>query len=448
MNPPTEADLLSKPTPASSRTGHTLAIVAGWLLIGLFTVQSARLGRIGAGVRSYQLAWGFGAVGYILLVWVVMRAPSSASLGSWRLWLIGCAFLRVIPMGVEPTDDANRYLWEGRIQLAGFNPYVHAPDDPALAYLRDDTWKNINHPDYPAIYPPVAEVEFFAAAALHPSIHAIKALHVLWDAMVVGILGLCLRRLGHRPHLAVLYGLCPLVLSAFAVQGHIDSLMLLFVALCVWAVIENKTNVAGVALGLAIATKLIPIIFLPWFVFHRPRAAMVAVGVVVASYIPYLSAGTDLFSSLARFGGGNEFFSLLGTLGITNFETDAERVLVVAVLGAVVLLMGALIPRVHHFIASSTGALLMLMPVVHYWYFAWVLLVVPLTIRARWIAASLSMVAYFEAAHRLQTTGTWAMPDWTMKVVWGAWAAGVFADLLLSRRLRRRVQSHGADPQP
>ena len=34
------------------------------------------------------------------------------------------------------SDDAYRYLWEGKIQRAGFNPYKYAPDAPKLAPLQ------------------------------------------------------------------------------------------------------------------------------------------------------------------------------------------------------------------------------------------------------------------------------------------------------------------------
>ena len=55
-----------------------------------------------------------------------------------------------------------RYQWEGKIQRAGFNPYVHAPDDPKLEPVRAEfpEWQKINHRDFRAIYPPGAELLF------------------------------------------------------------------------------------------------------------------------------------------------------------------------------------------------------------------------------------------------------------------------------------------------
>ena len=71
------------------------------------------------------------------------------------------------------------------MQKAGFNPYVYSPDAGELENLRDGNWSKINHPDYPAIYPPLAEVEFLFASAVYDSVYTTKALKAqraaLWD---------------------------------------------------------------------------------------------------------------------------------------------------------------------------------------------------------------------------------------------------------------------------
>ena len=76
-------------------------------------------------------------------------------------WTVAIA-LRLIAMPLVPGDDLWRYQWEGKIQRAGFNPYVHAPDDPKLEPVRAEfpEWQKINHRDFRAIYPPGAELVF------------------------------------------------------------------------------------------------------------------------------------------------------------------------------------------------------------------------------------------------------------------------------------------------
>ena len=83
------------------------------------------------------------------------------------LWTIAIAF-RVLALPLAPSDDFWRYQWEGKIQGAGFNPYIQAPDDPELSVLREDfpAWSKINHPDFSAIYPPGIELTFRALSAV------------------------------------------------------------------------------------------------------------------------------------------------------------------------------------------------------------------------------------------------------------------------------------------
>ncbi len=431
------------------------AVVVGWSLLGAFALIAATIGRIGENVRLFEVAYAGAFLGYLALVWVVVSGDRRSSGGRWWLWLIGCVVIRLPLLGMEPSDDAYRYVWEGRVQLAGFNPYAHAPDDPLLSDLRNEDWSRINHPDYPAIYPPVTQAEFALAAALRPSIFFVKALHVLWDILAVVVVASVLRRRGRSPHLAIVYGLCPLTLTAFAIDGHLDSLMLLTVALTTWAIATKRIAMAAVMLGLAMGSKLIPIVLLPWFVLRHFRAAMLAMFVFACTFMPYLAAGPELFESFGRFS-GVEFFSLLGTFGVTHYETMVVRVVV----GGLVVLISFTLARWREdfpsFAASAVAALILFMPVMHYWYIGFVLLFLPFGIRARWLVMSFFLVVYFEATRHQELTGDWTMPLWANKLVWGAFLLTWLVEWWVSRRASYRgngvlqspsdgIMSHWAD---
>ena len=70
--------------------------------------------------------------------------------------------LRLAVLPLLPGDDLWRYQWEGKVQNAGFNPYVLAPNDDRLAAVREEypDWVRINHRDFSAIYPPGTELVF------------------------------------------------------------------------------------------------------------------------------------------------------------------------------------------------------------------------------------------------------------------------------------------------
>src|ERR1700731_1140160 len=60
------------------------------------------------------------------------------------------AFLRV-PAGAD--DDIHRYVWDGRLQRLGYNPYIVVPNDPAVKWLHTPETLNLNNPDLPSPYP-------------------------------------------------------------------------------------------------------------------------------------------------------------------------------------------------------------------------------------------------------------------------------------------------------
>lgn len=413
-----------------------VATVLGWLLLLFFAVRVAVLGGIEAGVREFQAAYLIGCAGYLLLLWVVRRPGGTPVPGRWRWWLMGCLALRASLLLTEPSDDTYRYVWEGRVQAAGFNPYAHPPDDPLLVGLRDEGWSKINHPSYRAIYPPLAQLEFRAAAAIHPSVRAIKCWHAFCDGLVVIVLGALLRRLGRRPHEAVVYGLCPLVLTSFAIEGHVDAPMLLLTCGSVWAVAVRREKLAGVLLGAAIATKLVLVVLLPWFVIRHRRAAAIAIVVLGASYLPYSSAGSKLFASLVRFSGSGALLSLPGTLGMTSYQSPFARLVGGGLLALVVAVLAWRQRHYATYCLGAIGALLMLMPIVHFWYGSWALLFTALTRGTRWIVGAIAFVVYFEATYAKTVTGTWLMPSWAGPVLWLPILAAWGFDVWYARRCR------------
>lgn len=368
------------PSPSANRTSSQLAcLVSGWGLLFYFIIRVAWSGSIAANVRAYQITYTLAFVGYMLLMRQVMQtAARGMTLNGW--WLISCVALRLMAVGVAPSDDVHRYLWEGRIQQAGHNPYALAPDDAQLISLRDESWSKINHRDYPAIYGPVAQLEFRIAAAIYPAPITFKILHTLWDILTLLVLGLCLRRMGYPPSYLLLYALCPLTLSAFAVEGHLDSLMLLLLMVGVFLELSRRSIWAGAVLGLAVSVKITAAIFLLWYLRRSWKTLMVAVVVFLLSYLPYVDAGWGLVESLSRFGQADFFFSLTRTLGLTDLGPDPIRWASIVALAVLLLVLLWRTKRFVDYGYAACGVFLLLTPVLHYWYLTWVLAWIPLVI--------------------------------------------------------------------
>ncbi len=244
---------------------------------------------------------------FALAVYHCFRATSFGN-GCLTVILIFAVVARMLLVFLDPprlSTDLYRYLWDGRVQKAGFNPYAYIPADQHLAFLRDaQIYPKINRKDYaPTIYPPFAELWFFAIACVSNSAWWFKAAMVMVDLTTVAALVrlLALLRLP-REHVLV-YAWHPLPIWEFASAGHIDAMMILFVVLAFLARTENKAAASGLALGCAVATKFIPLLLFPVLCRKRDWKMPVSAGLTVAFlYLTYFAgAGPKVLGFLPSY---------------------------------------------------------------------------------------------------------------------------------------------------
>ena len=352
------------------------------------------------------------------------RAPGRAVL----FWFVAVA-LRIVLLPMEPGDDMWRYLWEGRGQREGFNPYIESPASPRLDALRDGAWEKINHPESPAIYPPATELVFAALARVVPvasksvtPVILFKLVFVLADLATIALL---LRLIGgaDRHRTAAWYAWNPAVAYACAGAGHFDSLMLVTLTAAVLALHRATTvdatrpawswSLASAAcLGLAIAFKLIPVFLLPVWAFalrRRAPALLLSVAIPAALTLPYGGPGV-VFKPLLAFAGVTRFNDLvwgwIEAVTIANpFGHNWPFTLILA------LAVGRIVWKLRDDWRRSAlwvlGAALILSPVLHPWYVTWIL---PLAVwrgQTAWTILSLSALT--------------ALLLWETTPLWTAW---------------------------
>jgi alpha-1,6-mannosyltransferase len=233
--------------------------------------------------------------------------------GGWpkRALIAVLAIAAVMRLGVvlaPPylSDDANRYVWDGRVEAAGINPYRYIPVDPHLAALRDDKiFPNINRSTYaPTIYPPVAEYIFFIATRVSESLAGIKATMVAFEFVTVALLLGLLARLGQPRERILVYAWHPLLIWEFAGSGHIDAAAIAFVTLALWARQRESSWLTGVALAAAGLVKFFPAVIFPalyrrWD-WKMPLAAAMA---AIVAYLPFLGVGKAVLGFLPGYVG-------------------------------------------------------------------------------------------------------------------------------------------------
>jgi len=240
------------------------------------------------GVIAAQLALTVG----MLLAFRLVRGAGN---GRWRTALAAAVLFRAVLVAAPPTlsHDVYRYVWEGRIQVAGHHPYKFAPSDPMRAEFRDDAiYPMIDHPEAPTIHPPLAELLFAGLAAARCGVTGFKAAMALADVGVIFALVLLLRALERPRELALLYAWNPLAIVETAWSGHVEPVGVAFLLLAVAAITRGRGARAAAALAAAIQTKLLPLLLVPGFVRRfklRDVAVLAAVFAVVAA--PYAIRG-------------------------------------------------------------------------------------------------------------------------------------------------------------
>lgn len=294
-------------------------------------------------VRWWLLAWAVFAVACVLGL-----AGRSARRRSVVVVLVLGTLLCQLPgltRAPQTSTDAYRYVWDGRVQLSGTSPYRYAPADDALANLRDpalfpglgqddrsglgtvsprgqdhdevraaatnDERTLINRPRVPTIYPPVAQAWFAAVALLTPWEAATLGLQVATALLAAGVtwlLALLLARRRLDPRWAALWGWSPLVALEAGNNAHVDVLTtVLVVGACGVLALDQRARgrlLGGVLLGLAVSTKVVPLLLLPALTVLRRgapggarRQLVVPVATVLsaaATYLPHVLVAGSL----------------------------------------------------------------------------------------------------------------------------------------------------------
>src|SRR5260370_28880371 len=74
---------------------------------------------------------------YLTAAWLIVRARNARSTLVTVLVLAGIFRLSIVFAPPYLSDDIYRYVWDGRVQAAGINPYRYVPADEHLQGLQD-----------------------------------------------------------------------------------------------------------------------------------------------------------------------------------------------------------------------------------------------------------------------------------------------------------------------
>jgi hypothetical protein len=301
---------------------------------------------------------------YFLALGRVLRQREPA--GPHSLSLIGGFALayRLLLLFSQPIleTDYYRYLWDGRVTLAGLNPYHYSPweidnarnifTDPPAELLAldalhrqtpavDAIFERVHYREVPTAYPPLAQLIFAAAVLLTPAAAPVEVQVLIWKLFVVAfdlatlaLLVALLRRMGLPVTWCLAYAWCPLALKEFANSGHFDAIAIFCTTLTMYCLIcltvrAPRSALPAVAalgaLALGVLAKSYPIVLLPVVLAYVAakigRLSMIALAafvvVIVLGYAPFSGDGPPDVEGLHHPGTGLGIF--LGQWEMNDF---------------------------------------------------------------------------------------------------------------------------------
>jgi hypothetical protein len=463
------------------RIAASAAVAAALTALIVLTVHSVLFARIGTVPVALGLWVLFGAG-----AWLVFRLP-----GRWAVALIvmgGIAVqLAALSAGPQGSDDLYRYIWDGRVQAAGIDPYQYAPAAPQLASLRDPfLWAahaphcvaagmrldgsteladpgctRINRPIVHTIYPPVAEAYFLGVHYVSPAGRGttpVQAGAALCAVLVTVLLLYGLPKVGRDRRLAVLWAWCPTVALEAGNNGHVDVLAAGLTAAALILLARpgalghslRRPVAGGALLALAIWTKVTPVLIAPAVLRRRPVAVISAgVAATVIVYLPHLLAvGSGVIGFLPGYlqqegyANGSRFL-LIGMLVPGKWGFLAAFA-VLATVALVVLLRGDP-DRPWRGAVVMTGVALAVATPPFPWYAMLLVMLVAFDGRVEWLG--LAMVRYVAVSDPLPGVRVPVLD--TLRAAYGLALAVVVAVALIRwRRARTTVQPAPAPALP
>ncbi len=196
-------------------------------------------------------------------------------------FLAGAALLfRLIFIGALPnlSQDFYRFIWDGRMLLAGLNPYLYLPEELIStgnlpleqAHELYNGMGELSAGNYTS-YPPLNQLifalsGFLAGKSILGSVILMRLVIIAADIGILFFGKKLLENLGLPGNRIFWYILNPLVIIELTGNLHFEGVMIFFLLLSLYFLQKNKWILSAVIFAASVIIKLIPFLFLPLFV--------------------------------------------------------------------------------------------------------------------------------------------------------------------------------------
>jgi len=240
------------------------------------------------------------------LLFIIYRKIHSESL--FTTWLLGGFLIRFILIFSLPflSDDIYRFYWDGLCSASGVSPFSYTPAE-LMSYtalipvgLNEQLFLQLNSPDYYSVYPAFLQHIFsFSAQIVGPDnlpgfSMLLKLIILFFEAATAFILVKLATFYQIARKKVLLYTLNPLIILELNANVHFEVIMITFTLICIYLWSKNKYLSGTASLSLAVATKLVPLIFMPFLIRRVGWVKTIYLGLFllvlnIIYHIPFMS---------------------------------------------------------------------------------------------------------------------------------------------------------------
>jgi hypothetical protein len=290
-------------------------------------------------------------------------------------------------MPVHPigSDDYYRYVWDGKVQANGINPYKYAPADSALNNLHSDILpKLVNYPEMKSIYPPLSQIIFYLSYLISgESFIGLKIFLLISELLSIFGIYLILKKLKLPLRNILIYALCALPVFQLFIDAHLDGFGLPLMLFSIYFYLSNRKNLSYTLLGASICIKPFALFLIPVLFFiekgwkDKIRTVFIPALVCILFYLPYVFSGSP-FQALRQFTENWTFNGIVFDI-LDSFIKDNQRSRLICAILFVISYLPVILSKKELFtkIYMSIILLFIFSPIVHPWYLSWLAVILP-----------------------------------------------------------------------
>jgi len=212
------------------------------------------------------------AILFLAYIWI-LRSTSDQSISFWILFSI--VFRVSLLISWPPlSDDFYRFIWDGRLWAAGYHPFAALPGEyltRSIPGIDQELFQLLNSQDYFTVYPPISQYVFWVAVKVSPdsmlgSVIVMRIVILIAEVSSLFLIIHLLKKFNLPVKNVLIYALNPLIILELTGNIHFEALVVLFLLLTIFFLSQGKAIHSASNMGIAICTKLIPLIFLPAFI--------------------------------------------------------------------------------------------------------------------------------------------------------------------------------------